>query len=51
MITARISLDDLVNEGFEQLVKNKDHHSKIIATPKLDLLPRKRTNGGQSNGA
>ena len=42
MITARIALDDLVEEGFEQLVKRKDHHSKIIATPRPDLLLRKR---------
>ena len=38
MITARVGLDDLVSGGFEQLVRNKDYHSKIIATPRLDLL-------------
>jgi (R,R)-butanediol dehydrogenase/meso-butanediol dehydrogenase/diacetyl reductase len=42
MITARVSLDDVVEQGFEALVKHKDLHSKIIATPRADLLPRKR---------
>ena len=42
MITARIALDDVVEKGFEALVKHKDLHSKIIATPRADLLPRKR---------
>ena len=39
MITARIALDDVVEQGFEQLVKSKDHHVKIIATPKRELIP------------
>ncbi|KAK3717382.1 hypothetical protein LTR37_005771 [Vermiconidia calcicola] len=42
MITARIALEDVVELGFEALVKHKDEHSKIIATPRADLLPRKR---------
>lgn len=42
MITARVSLDDVVEQGFEALVKHKDLHSKIIATPRADLLSRKR---------
>ena len=42
MITARIALDDVVEQGFEALVNHKDLHSKIIATPRPDLLPRKR---------
>ena len=50
MITARIALEDLVEQGFEQLVKNKDHHSKIIATPKAELLPRKRRRTNETNG-
>ena len=50
MITARIALEDLVEEGFEQLVKHKDLHSKIIATPRADLLPRKRRNTNRANG-
>lgn len=40
MVTAKIALDDLVQGGFEQLVKNKDQHSKIIATPKAELLQK-----------
>ena len=38
MITARVSLEDLVERGFEALVKDKDHHSKIIASPRKELL-------------
>lgn len=38
MITARISLDDLVEKGFEELVKNMDQHVKIVATPRRELL-------------
>lgn len=41
MITARVALNDIVPEGFEQLVKNKDQHSKIIITPRAELLLRK----------
>ena len=51
MITARIALDDVVDQGFEALVKHKDEHSKIIATPKAELLPRKRRNTGMTNGS
>lgn len=40
MITARVPLDDLVEKGFEALVKHKDQHSKIIATPRTELLAR-----------
>ena len=47
MLTARISLEDIVDEGFEQLVNNKEEHSKIIVTPKTELLPRKRRNTGE----
>lgn len=50
MITARIALDDIVEKGFEPLVKHKDLHSKIIVTPKPDLLPRKWRNTGETNG-
>lgn len=38
MITARISLDDLVEHGLEELVKHKDKYSKIIVTPRRELL-------------
>ena len=50
MITSRIALDDVVEQGFDQLVQFKDKHSKIIATPKPELLPRKRRNTGATNG-
>jgi (R,R)-butanediol dehydrogenase/meso-butanediol dehydrogenase/diacetyl reductase len=33
MITKKIQLEDVVKEGFEELVKNKDKHVKIIVTP------------------
>jgi (R,R)-butanediol dehydrogenase/meso-butanediol dehydrogenase/diacetyl reductase len=33
MITARVSLDDVVADGFEELIRNKDQHIKIIVTP------------------
>lgn len=38
MISARIGLDDLVSGGFEQLLKHKEKYSKIIVTPKKELL-------------
>lgn len=33
MITARISLEDVVDGGFEELLRNKDSHIKIIVAP------------------
>lgn len=38
MITARISMDDLVEKGFQELLNNMDQHCKIVATPKRELL-------------
>jgi len=38
MVTARIALEDVKERGFEQLVKHKDEHIKILATPKKGLL-------------
>lgn len=38
MITGRIALEDIREKGFEQLVKNKDEHVKILATPRRELL-------------
>lgn len=40
MVTARIALEDVREKGFEQLVKHKDEHVKILATPKRELLAR-----------
>ncbi|KAK9472158.1 chaperonin 10-like protein [Dipodascopsis tothii] len=37
-ITAKIAVKDIVHEGFEQLIKNKDQHIKIIATCDNNLL-------------
>jgi threonine dehydrogenase-like Zn-dependent dehydrogenase len=34
MVTSRISLDDIVEKGFENLVERKDEHIKIMVTPK-----------------
>ncbi|WP_029068601.1 2,3-butanediol dehydrogenase [Jonesia quinghaiensis] len=33
-ITARIGLDGLVDEGFDQLINNNEHHVKIIVNPR-----------------
>jgi (R,R)-butanediol dehydrogenase/meso-butanediol dehydrogenase/diacetyl reductase len=33
MITKKVKLEDVVKEGFEELVKNKDQHIKILVTP------------------
>lgn len=33
MITRRVSLDDVVAEGFDELIANKDEHIKIIVHP------------------
>jgi (R,R)-butanediol dehydrogenase/meso-butanediol dehydrogenase/diacetyl reductase len=33
MITGRISLDDVVERGFAELVQNRDEHVKIIVKP------------------
>lgn len=38
MVTSRIGLDDVSQRGFEELVQNKDHHIKILVTPKSELL-------------
>lgn len=33
MITSRIHVDDVVTKGFDELIKNKDQHIKILVTP------------------
>ena len=38
MITGRISLEDVAEKGFRQLIENKDDHVKILVTAKKDLL-------------
>lgn len=38
MVTSRIHLQDVVERGFEQLIQNKDHHIKILVTPKESLI-------------
>lgn len=38
MVTARISVEDIVAKGFEELVNNKDQHIKIMVTPRKDLV-------------
>lgn len=34
MVTSRISLDEIKEKGFENLVERKDDHIKILVTPK-----------------
>jgi threonine dehydrogenase-like Zn-dependent dehydrogenase len=34
MVTSRIHLEDIAEKGFEELVKRKDDHIKILVTPK-----------------
>lgn len=33
MITSKVYIEDIVSKGFEELVKNKDQHVKILITP------------------
>lgn len=34
MVTDRISLEDVVSKGFEELINNKDDHIKILVSPR-----------------
>ncbi|EME48168.1 hypothetical protein DOTSEDRAFT_167816 [Dothistroma septosporum NZE10] len=34
MVTGRIALNDIVEEGFQELVNNKDEHIKILVSPR-----------------
>lgn len=38
MISARIGLDDLVERGFKELLRHKEKYSKILVTPRKELL-------------
>ena len=38
LITRRLPVEDLVEKGLEELVRNKDDHVKIVATWRKDLL-------------
>jgi threonine dehydrogenase-like Zn-dependent dehydrogenase len=38
MVSSRIALDDIVELGFEALVREKDKHIKILVTPRRELL-------------
>ncbi|KAJ4298879.1 hypothetical protein N0V90_004122 [Kalmusia sp. IMI 367209] len=38
MVTSRIHIDNIVEKGFEELVRNKDQHIKIMVTPRKDRL-------------
>ena len=38
MVTRRISVEDNVSKGFEELVNYKDKHIKILVTPRKDLV-------------
>ena len=35
MVTARIGLEDLREKGFEELVKHKEKHGKILISPNM----------------
>ncbi|KPI44391.1 Cutinase transcription factor 1 beta [Cyphellophora attinorum] len=35
MITRRVGLEDIVRDGFEELIHNKDEHIKILISPKM----------------
>lgn len=37
MVTSRISLEDVVTKGFDELVKRKDDHIKILISPKKHI--------------
>jgi threonine dehydrogenase-like Zn-dependent dehydrogenase len=34
MVTARIGLEEIVAKSFEELIKGKDKHSKILVKPR-----------------
>ena len=34
MVTGRISVEDIVEKGFKELINNKDKHIKIMVSPK-----------------
>lgn len=38
MVTARIALEDVIEKGFKELIKNKDAHIKILVTPRREIL-------------
>jgi len=37
LVTSRIMLDDVVDKGFEELLRNKDQQIKILVTPQNRL--------------
>lgn len=37
LVTSRISLEDVVEKGFDELLLNKDDHIKILVSPKKEL--------------
>ena len=38
LITRRLKVEDLVEHGLKELVRNRDEHVKIVATWKKELL-------------
>ncbi|KAK5049017.1 hypothetical protein LTR84_005439 [Exophiala bonariae] len=38
MVTKRMLVDDVVKEGFKELIEHKDDHIKILITPKAHLI-------------
>jgi len=45
MMTSRISLEDVVSKGFEELVNNKDDQIKILISPKKKMSLNKSLPG------
>lgn len=39
MVTGRISVEDVVEKGFKELINNKDQHIKILVSPKKSFAP------------
>lgn len=46
MVTDRIGLDEVVEKGFEALVKNRGDHVKILVTPKRGNLTSSTSGSG-----
>lgn len=36
MVTRRVGLADVVEQGFEELINNKDEHVKILISPRAE---------------
>ena len=41
MVSRRITIDDVVDQGFRRLLKNKDDDIKVLVTPKSERVQNK----------